>query len=118
MRTGAIRYQKPVPDRLATPQHVRPSRIEEASLYSSRACGKGLFCSFPAENISWIDRSPDRYNLSAIAGSGQRLRNSRGQPTRSEARRVGKECVSNGRSRWWSDHEKKKITKHNRKNKK
>src|SRR3546814_8540231 len=81
IRTGACRYQKPVPYRLATPQHVRPSRIEEASLYSSRACGKGLFCSFPAENISWIDRSPDRYNLSAIAGSGHRLRNSRGQPT-------------------------------------
>src|SRR3546814_2463190 len=77
IRTCACRYQKPVPYRLATPQHVRPSRIEEASLYSSRACGKGLFCSFPAENISWIDSSPDRYNLSAIAGSGHRLRNFR-----------------------------------------
>src|SRR3546814_15384720 len=29
---------------------------------------------------------------------------------RSEERRVGKECVSTGRSRWQSDHEKKKTS--------
>src|SRR3546814_12536121 len=28
--------------------------------------------------------------------------------SRSEERRVGKECVSTGRYRWWPDHEKKK----------
>src|SRR3546814_12169916 len=33
-----------------------------------------------------------------------------GQPTRSEERRVGKECVSTRRSRWWPYHEKKKTT--------
>src|SRR3546814_12334291 len=31
-------------------------------------------------------------------------------PVRSEERRVGKECVSTGRSRWWPVHYKKKIT--------
>src|SRR3546814_19330768 len=30
---------------------------------------------------------------------------------RSEERRVGKECVSTCRSRWWPYHEKKKITR-------
>src|SRR3546814_11024857 len=29
-------------------------------------------------------------------------------PFRSEERRVGKECVSTCRSRWWPDHQKKK----------
>src|SRR3546814_13452656 len=29
---------------------------------------------------------------------------------RSEERRVGKECVSTGRSRWWQYHKKKKTT--------
>src|SRR3546814_11886923 len=29
-------------------------------------------------------------------------------PQRSAERRVGKECVSTCRSRWWTDHEKKK----------
>src|SRR3546814_17760839 len=33
---------------------------------------------------------------------------------RSEERRVGKQCGSTGRSRWWAEHEKKKM-KQNRK---
>src|SRR3546814_17403905 len=33
------------------------------------------------------------------------------QPDRSEERRVGKECVSTCRSRWWPLHKKKKKTK-------
>src|SRR3546814_16888415 len=37
-------------------------------------------------------------------------------PDRTEERRVGKECVSTGRSRWWRYHKKKKTKK--RKNKK
>src|SRR3546814_11809166 len=32
------------------------------------------------------------------------------QPVRSAERRVGKECVSTCRSRWWPDHKKKKNT--------
>src|SRR3546814_15935768 len=81
IRTCACRYQKPVPYRLATPQHVRLNRIEEASLYSSRACGQGPFCSFPEQNISWNNRSTDSYTLFALAGSVHRLRNSTDQPT-------------------------------------
>src|SRR3546814_15472071 len=34
---------------------------------------------------------------------------------RSEERRVGKECVSTCRSRWWADHLKKKKKKENNK---
>src|SRR3546814_17873858 len=33
-------------------------------------------------------------------------------PRRSEERRVGKECVSTGRSRWSPDHETQKRTEH------
>src|SRR3546814_12732984 len=38
----------------------------------------------------------------------KRLRARFGQPQRSEERRVGKECVSTGRSWWAADHSKKK----------
>src|SRR3546814_16866919 len=35
------------------------------------------------------------------------------KPARSEERRVGQECVSTFRSRWWPYHEKKKKSKNN-----
>src|SRR3546814_14495466 len=41
-----------------------------------------------------------------------RLDGTNGRPkVRSEERRVGKTCVSTGRSRWWPEDKKKKITK-------
>src|SRR3546814_12886431 len=49
-----------------------------------------------------IDRAPDE---ARIERRGQQVL----RPTaRSEERRVGKECVSTCRSRWWPYHEKKK----------
>src|SRR3546814_18942250 len=47
-------------------------------------------------------RTPAR----AYGGGGRTVRTDR-----SEERRVGKECVSTCRSRWWPDHEKKKKDK-------
>src|SRR3546814_12035915 len=44
-------------------------------------------------------------------GEGQQLGDRVGDALRSEARRVGKECVSTGRSRWSPYHYKKKPTK-------
>src|SRR3546814_17354243 len=51
-------------------------------------------------NAPVITKSRDR-NAAGAAGD-------RPVPERSEERRVGKECVSTCRSRWWADHEKKK----------
>src|SRR3546814_19082491 len=42
-----------------------------------------------------------------------RQRHGKGRSRRSEERRVGKECVSTGRSRWSPYHEKKKKNKDN-----
>src|SRR3546814_19753757 len=46
-------------------------------------------------NGQWIDRVHDRNGLKYIVLDMDR---------RSEERRVGKECVSTCRSRWWPDH--------------
>src|SRR3546814_11682089 len=56
---------------------------------------------------SWLRSTPQR--RSALPGSGARnCQGNRSKPSRSEERRVGKECVSTFRSRWSQDHSKKK----------
>src|SRR3546814_16868688 len=46
--------------------------------------------------------------IDAFAIGGRQEIILRAEGPRSEERRVGKECVSTCRSRWWPDHEKKK----------
>src|SRR3546814_2063416 len=56
-----------------------------------------------------LDGDPDRRNARA-----HRCGHAPEEPARSEERRVGKECVSTGRSRWSLYHDKKtKLTKSN-----
>src|SRR5437588_11184641 len=71
-----------------TPHVPRPA--------AGRGFGAGLFpVHSPLQRESWLVSSPPLTNMLKFSGS-RRLR--------SEERRVRTEC----RSRWWSDHEKKK----------
>src|SRR3546814_17898725 len=50
--------------------------------------------------VYWMDEAEQLYDLHADPDQFQDL----GQDPRSEERRVGKECVSTCRSRWWPYH--------------
>src|SRR3546814_16904181 len=52
-------------------------------------------------------------NTGVVAGGRLATRHERGHGARSEARRVGTECVSSCRYRWWTVHSKKKENKIN-----
>src|SRR3546814_11949539 len=60
-----------------------------------------------------VDHLADRLDLAELAGD-EALAADAGvdaHDDRSEGRRLGKECVSTGRSGWWPDHAKQKLIK-------
>src|SRR3546814_16097779 len=71
-------------------------------------------CPLPAPSAS--HRRVTRFG-SATEIDGLRDRQREGDQTRSEERRVGKECVRTCRSRWWAYHKKKKQRKTKKKKK-
>src|SRR3546814_18976176 len=58
-----------------------------------------------------FDDDPPRAQEQLPAVGVRRERRAIARQRRSEERRVGNECVSTCRSRWWPTHEKKKKTK-------
>src|SRR3546814_12008634 len=61
-------------------------------------------------SISWLSRWPSSVTMRSITA-----RRSFTEPSRSEERRVGKECVRTVRSRWSPDPSKKTLTRQKQK---
>src|SRR3546814_16530534 len=66
----------------------------------------------PGGSPSGVAAIRARTLIDCLAARIARCRMATGGARRSEERRVGKECVSTCRSRWWLCHSKKKTEKH------
>src|SRR3546814_14640966 len=86
--------------------------------WSSDVCSSDLKPGRNISQITFLSRTNRRFGISRdYAGTSMAVPHvsataaliiASGVLGRSEERRVGKESVSTGRSRWWPDHEKKK----------
>src|SRR3546814_11602109 len=85
------------PDRFGIVARIRA--VPASALPSGKYCPSVAVAISAPSCVSTVTRIPDRI----VARSRGKMLN-----TRSEERRVGKECVSTFRSRWSPDNEKKK----------